>query len=143
MVIQPFAVCHKALVIHRQVFTCFLYSSSSTISNILGAWLDQYSEDFRKPPDYSCLKHLYTYIHQMFPGSDLQRRAHVLLGSFQRHKELDLVQGRFLQHHAHTPKHHPAHLHCLHLSRERGHNTFTFSWHLQSLTCDITSWQWV
>ncbi|XP_032904786.1 ral guanine nucleotide dissociation stimulator isoform X5 [Amblyraja radiata] len=65
----------------------------NTISNILGAWLDQYSEDFRKPPDYSCLKHLYTYIHQMFPGSDLQRRAHVLLGSFQRHKELDLVQA--------------------------------------------------
>ncbi|XP_051893370.1 ral guanine nucleotide dissociation stimulator-like isoform X5 [Pristis pectinata] len=62
----------------------------NTISSILGAWLDQYSEDFRKPPDYSCLKHLYAYIHQMFPGSDLQRRAHVLLGTFQRHKELDL-----------------------------------------------------
>ncbi|GCB62074.1 hypothetical protein scyTo_0009461 [Scyliorhinus torazame] len=59
----------------------------STISSILGAWLDQYSEDFRKPPDYSCLRHLYTYIHQMFPGSDLQRRAHILLGTFQRHKE--------------------------------------------------------
>ncbi|XP_078082414.1 ral guanine nucleotide dissociation stimulator-like isoform X1 [Mustelus asterias] len=59
----------------------------NTISSILGAWLDQYSEDFRKPPDYSCLKHLYTYIHQMFPGSDLQRRAHNLLGTFQRHKE--------------------------------------------------------
>ncbi|XP_072908902.1 ral guanine nucleotide dissociation stimulator-like isoform X2 [Hemitrygon akajei] len=64
----------------------------NTISSILGAWLDQYSEDFRKPPDYSCLKHLYSYIHQMFPGSDLQRRAHVLLGTFQRHKELDLVE---------------------------------------------------
>ncbi|GCC21394.1 hypothetical protein chiPu_0019864 [Chiloscyllium punctatum] len=57
-----------------------------TISSILGAWLDQYSEDFRKPPDYSCLKHLHAYIRQMFPESDLQRRAQTLLGTFQRHK---------------------------------------------------------
>eukprot|EP00061_Rhincodon_typus_P001734 g15614.t1 len=63
--------------------------TSKTISSILGAWLDQYSEDFRKPPDYSCLKHLYAYIRQMFPGSDLQRRAQVLLGTFQRHKEAE------------------------------------------------------
>eukprot|EP00062_Callorhinchus_milii_P014971 gi/632964698/ref/XP_007898523.1/ PREDICTED: ral guanine nucleotide dissociation stimulator isoform X3 [Callorhinchus milii] len=62
----------------------------NTLSSILGAWLDQYSEDFRKPPDFSCLKHLSTYIRQMFPGSDLERRSHNLLCAFQTHNEAEL-----------------------------------------------------
>ncbi|XP_043914217.1 ral guanine nucleotide dissociation stimulator isoform X2 [Protopterus annectens] len=54
----------------------------NTISSILGAWLEKYSEDFRKPPDYSCLKQLISYIHINFPGSDLERKACSLLDHF-------------------------------------------------------------
>ncbi|XP_048875524.1 ral guanine nucleotide dissociation stimulator-like isoform X3 [Brienomyrus brachyistius] len=56
----------------------------NTISSILGAWLDQYSEDFWKPPEYSCLRHLIAYLHLNFPGSDLERRACNLLAQFHR-----------------------------------------------------------
>ncbi|XP_017347851.1 ral guanine nucleotide dissociation stimulator isoform X3 [Ictalurus punctatus] len=56
----------------------------NTISSILGAWLDQYSEDFWKPPEYSCLRRLISYLHVNFPGSDLERRACNLLGQFHR-----------------------------------------------------------
>ncbi|KAG8455148.1 hypothetical protein GDO86_001381 [Hymenochirus boettgeri] len=63
----------------------------NTISSILGAWLDQYSEDFRQAPDYLCLKQLITYVRHNLPGSDLERRACNLLAQFQRQKisELD------------------------------------------------------
>ncbi|XP_055742506.1 ral guanine nucleotide dissociation stimulator-like isoform X1 [Salvelinus fontinalis] len=54
------------------------------VSSILGAWLDQYSEDFWSPPQYSCLHHLMSYLHQHFPGSDLERRALNLLALFHR-----------------------------------------------------------
>ncbi|MBN3297605.1 GNDS protein, partial [Amia calva] len=56
----------------------------NTISAILGAWLDQYSEDFWKPPEYSCLRRLISYLHLNFPGSDLERRACNLLAQFHR-----------------------------------------------------------
>ncbi|XP_027725226.1 ral guanine nucleotide dissociation stimulator isoform X2 [Vombatus ursinus] len=56
----------------------------NTISSILGAWLDQYSEDFRQPPDFTCLKQLVSYVQHNIPGSDLERRAHLLLAQFQR-----------------------------------------------------------
>ncbi|CAM5163777.1 unnamed protein product [Eretmochelys imbricata] len=56
----------------------------NTISSILGAWLDQYSEDFRKPPDFTCLKQLISYVHHNIPGSDLERRARILLAQFQQ-----------------------------------------------------------
>ncbi|XP_014459302.2 ral guanine nucleotide dissociation stimulator isoform X2 [Alligator mississippiensis] len=56
----------------------------NTISSILGAWLDQYSEDFRKPPDYACLKQLISYVRHNIPGSDLERRARILLAQFQQ-----------------------------------------------------------
>ncbi|XP_061116961.1 ral guanine nucleotide dissociation stimulator-like isoform X2 [Conger conger] len=62
----------------------------NTISSILGAWLDQYSEDFWKPPEYSCLRRLISYLHLNFPGSDLERRACNLLAQFhRRHPEQD------------------------------------------------------
>ncbi|RXM95784.1 Ral guanine nucleotide dissociation stimulator-like 1 [Acipenser ruthenus] len=51
----------------------------NTISSILGAWLDQYSDDFWKPPEYGCLLQLISYLHLNFPGSDLERRACNLL----------------------------------------------------------------
>ncbi|KAF4099059.1 hypothetical protein G5714_021089 [Onychostoma macrolepis] len=56
----------------------------NTVSSILGAWLDQYSEDFWKPPDYSCLRRLIYYLQLNFPGSDLERRACNLLSQFHR-----------------------------------------------------------
>lgn len=59
----------------------------STISSILGAWLDQYSEDFRKPPDFACLKQLISYVHHNIPGSDLERRARILLAQFQQQEQ--------------------------------------------------------
>ncbi|XP_037654414.1 ral guanine nucleotide dissociation stimulator isoform X2 [Choloepus didactylus] len=51
----------------------------NTISSILGTWLDQYSEDFFQPPDFPCLKQLVAYVQLNMPGSDLERRAHLLL----------------------------------------------------------------
>ncbi|XP_030063615.1 ral guanine nucleotide dissociation stimulator isoform X2 [Microcaecilia unicolor] len=56
----------------------------NTISSILGAWLDQYSEDFRRPPEFLCLKKLISYVRHNIPGSDLERRACNLLVQFQR-----------------------------------------------------------
>ncbi|KAM9437864.1 ral guanine nucleotide dissociation stimulator-like isoform 10-T10 [Salvelinus alpinus] len=56
----------------------------NTISSILGAWLDQYSEDYWNPPEYSCLRRLISYLHLNFPGSDLERRACNLLAHFHR-----------------------------------------------------------
>uniref|UniRef100_A0A8C2IGG4 Ral guanine nucleotide dissociation stimulator n=1 Tax=Cyprinus carpio TaxID=7962 RepID=A0A8C2IGG4_CYPCA len=67
-----------------ELFQCFFGVSCSTVSSILGAWLDQYSEDFWKPPDYSCLRRLIQYLQLSFPGSDLERRACNLLSQFHR-----------------------------------------------------------
>ncbi|KAL4609569.1 ral guanine nucleotide dissociation stimulator-like isoform X1 [Arapaima gigas] len=64
----------------------------NTISSILGAWLDQYSEDFWKPPEYSCLRRLIAYLHLNFPGSDLERRACNLLAQFHRQQVHNLEQ---------------------------------------------------
>ncbi|NXC20536.1 GNDS protein, partial [Corythaeola cristata] len=76
----------------------------NTISSILGAWLDQYSEDFRKPPDFTCLKQLISYVRHNIPGSDLERRARILLAQFQQQEQSEseaegellslLVRGR-------------------------------------------------
>ncbi|XP_058158114.1 ral guanine nucleotide dissociation stimulator isoform X2 [Dasypus novemcinctus] len=59
----------------------------NTISSILGTWLDQYSEDFFQPPDFPCLKQLVAYVQLNMPGSDLERRAHLLLAHLE-HSEL-------------------------------------------------------
>uniref|UniRef100_A0A8C7MUU1 Ral guanine nucleotide dissociation stimulator n=1 Tax=Oncorhynchus kisutch TaxID=8019 RepID=A0A8C7MUU1_ONCKI len=69
----------------------------STISSILGAWLDQYSEDFWKPPEYSCLRRLISYLHLNFPGSDLERRACNLLTHFHR-RQLQEPEHELLDH---------------------------------------------
>ena len=57
--------------------------TSSAISSILGTWLDQYSEDFCQPPDFPCLKQLVAYVQLNMPGSDLERRAHLLLAQLE------------------------------------------------------------
>ncbi|XP_077942470.1 ral guanine nucleotide dissociation stimulator isoform X2 [Gasterosteus aculeatus] len=59
----------------------------NTVSSILGAWLDQYSEDFWSPPSYDCLHQLMSYLHRHFPGSDLERRARNLLAHFHRRQQ--------------------------------------------------------
>uniref|UniRef100_A0A672R737 Ral guanine nucleotide dissociation stimulator-like n=1 Tax=Sinocyclocheilus grahami TaxID=75366 RepID=A0A672R737_SINGR len=63
-----------------------------TVSSILGAWLDQYSEDFWSPPDHECLQSLISYLQLNFSGSDMERRAHNLLELFQhrQHTEVEL-----------------------------------------------------
>uniref|UniRef100_A0A8C7L6P2 Ral guanine nucleotide dissociation stimulator n=1 Tax=Oncorhynchus kisutch TaxID=8019 RepID=A0A8C7L6P2_ONCKI len=69
----------------------------NTISSILGAWLDQYSEDFWNPPEYSCLRRLISYLHLNFPGSDLERRACNLLAHFHR-RQLQEPESELLDH---------------------------------------------
>nr|XP_021135718.1 ral guanine nucleotide dissociation stimulator isoform X3 [Columba livia] len=69
----------------------------NTISSILGAWLDQYSEDFRKPPDFACLKQLISYVHHNIPGSDLERRARILLAQFQQQEQSE-SEGEAVDH---------------------------------------------
>ncbi|XP_041854825.1 ral guanine nucleotide dissociation stimulator-like isoform X3 [Melanotaenia boesemani] len=61
----------------------------NTVSSILGAWLDQYSEDFWSPPNYECLHQLLSYLHLHFPGSDLERRARNLLAHFHRRQQCE------------------------------------------------------
>ncbi|KAA8592443.1 hypothetical protein FQN60_017898 [Etheostoma spectabile] len=61
----------------------------NTVSSILGAWLDQYSEDFWTPPNYDCLHQLMSYLHRHFPGSDLERRARNLLAHFHRRQQCE------------------------------------------------------
>ncbi|XP_015427862.1 PREDICTED: LOW QUALITY PROTEIN: ral guanine nucleotide dissociation stimulator [Myotis davidii] len=55
----------------------------NAISSILGTWLDQYSEDFYQPPGFPCLKQLVAYVQLNMPGSDLERRAHLLLAQLE------------------------------------------------------------
>ncbi|XP_036276290.1 ral guanine nucleotide dissociation stimulator isoform X6 [Pipistrellus kuhlii] len=55
----------------------------NAISSILGTWLDQYSEDFNQPPGFPCLKQLVAYVQLNMPGSDLERRAHLLLAQLE------------------------------------------------------------
>ncbi|XP_041098710.1 ral guanine nucleotide dissociation stimulator-like isoform X2 [Polyodon spathula] len=73
----------------------------NTISSILGAWLDQYSDDFWKPPEYGCLRQLISYLHLNFPGSDLERRACNLLAQFHQ-KQHRAPENEVLDHRACT-----------------------------------------
>uniref|UniRef100_A0A2K6FNH6 Ral guanine nucleotide dissociation stimulator n=1 Tax=Propithecus coquereli TaxID=379532 RepID=A0A2K6FNH6_PROCO len=61
----------------------------NAISSILGTWLDQYSEDFCQPPDFPCLKQLVAYVQLNMPGSDLERRAHLLLAQLEHSEALE------------------------------------------------------
>ncbi|CAN0175814.1 unnamed protein product [Lampetra fluviatilis] len=59
----------------------------SSIASILGAWLDQYSEDFREQgPEFGGLRRLLEYLARTFPGSDLERRARNLMRHFKQHR---------------------------------------------------------
>lgn len=81
----------------------------STVSSILGAWLDQYSEDFWSPPNYECLHQLLSYLHLHFLGSDLERRARNLLAHFHRRQQCEpdpdgMEAGQERDHRAGTPE---------------------------------------
>lgn len=65
----------------------------SAISSILGTWLDQYSEDFCQPPGFPCLKQLVAYVQLNMPGSDLERRAHLLLAQLERTEHTELTEA--------------------------------------------------
>lgn len=65
----------------------------SAISSILGTWLDQYSEDFCQPPGFPCLKQLVAYVQLNMPGSDLERRAHLLLAQLERTELTELTEA--------------------------------------------------
>uniref|UniRef100_A0A8C5UFU9 Ral guanine nucleotide dissociation stimulator n=1 Tax=Malurus cyaneus samueli TaxID=2593467 RepID=A0A8C5UFU9_9PASS len=91
-----FLCTYRAFATTKQVLDLLLNRKASvssaamlwgTISSILGAWLDQYSEDFRKPPDFACLKQLISYVRHNIPGSDLERRARILLAQFQQQEQ--------------------------------------------------------
>ena len=47
--------------------------------SILWTWLDQYADHFFQPPNFPGLKLLLGYVQFHFPGSQLERQAHVLL----------------------------------------------------------------
>uniref|UniRef100_A0A3Q2Q984 Ral guanine nucleotide dissociation stimulator-like n=1 Tax=Fundulus heteroclitus TaxID=8078 RepID=A0A3Q2Q984_FUNHE len=86
--------CRQTTFSVRQCDRCFMAVNglslcSSTVSSILGAWLDQYSEDFWSPPNYECLHQLLTYLRLHFPGSDLERRARNLLAHFHRRQQCE------------------------------------------------------
>uniref|UniRef100_A0A8C3W0W3 Ral guanine nucleotide dissociation stimulator n=1 Tax=Catagonus wagneri TaxID=51154 RepID=A0A8C3W0W3_9CETA len=68
----------------------------NAISSILGTWLDQYSEDFCQPPDFPCLRQLVAYVQLNMPGSDLERRAHLLLAQLE-HAELSQAEAEALK----------------------------------------------
>ncbi|XP_021529783.2 ral guanine nucleotide dissociation stimulator isoform X3 [Aotus nancymaae] len=75
-----FLCTYRAFTTTQQVLDLLF---KSAISSILGTWLDQYSEDFCQPPDFPCLKQLVAYVQLNMPGSDLERRAHLLLAQLE------------------------------------------------------------
>ncbi|XP_065735120.1 ral guanine nucleotide dissociation stimulator [Phocoena phocoena] len=91
---RAFTTTQRVLDLLFQRYGCILpYSSEdggpqdqlkNAVSSILGTWLDQYSEDFCQPPDFPCLKQLVAYMQLNMPGSDLERRAHLLLAQLER-----------------------------------------------------------
>uniref|UniRef100_A0A8C0E4U8 Ral guanine nucleotide dissociation stimulator n=1 Tax=Balaenoptera musculus TaxID=9771 RepID=A0A8C0E4U8_BALMU len=94
---RAFTTTQRVLDLLFQRYGCILpYSSvdggpqdqlKNAVSSILGTWLDQYSEDFCQPPDFPCLKQLAAYVQLNMPGSDLERRARLLLAQLE-HTEL-------------------------------------------------------
>uniref|UniRef100_A0A3B4FJW6 Ral guanine nucleotide dissociation stimulator n=1 Tax=Pundamilia nyererei TaxID=303518 RepID=A0A3B4FJW6_9CICH len=90
-----FLCTYRSFATTKQVLDLLLFSyilfpvCFSTVSSILGAWLDQYSEDFWSPPNYECLHQLLAYLHLHFPGSDLERRARNLLAHFHRRQQCE------------------------------------------------------
>ncbi|NXG09439.1 RGL1 protein, partial [Sakesphorus luctuosus] len=62
------------------------------IASVLRAWLDQCSEDFREPPDHTCLLKLLHYLRNNMPNSDMESKVQNLLKQFQN-QEVETVDG--------------------------------------------------
>ncbi|NWR29449.1 RGL1 protein, partial [Tachuris rubrigastra] len=62
------------------------------IASVLRAWLDQCSEDFREPPDHTCLLKLLDYLKNNMPNSDMESKVQNLLKQFQN-QEAETVDG--------------------------------------------------
>ncbi|NWQ68197.1 RGL1 protein, partial [Neopipo cinnamomea] len=62
------------------------------IASVLRAWLDQCSEDFREPPDHTCLLKLLDYLKNNMPNSDMESKVQNLLKQFQN-QETETVDG--------------------------------------------------
>ncbi|NXM29365.1 RGL1 protein, partial [Oxyruncus cristatus] len=62
------------------------------IASVLRAWLDQCSEDFREPPDHTCLLKLLGYLKSNMPNSDMESKVQNLLKQFQN-QEVEAVDG--------------------------------------------------
>uniref|UniRef100_A0A673GE73 Ral guanine nucleotide dissociation stimulator-like n=1 Tax=Sinocyclocheilus rhinocerous TaxID=307959 RepID=A0A673GE73_9TELE len=88
---RAFATTKQVLDLLHQIMTKIISGLLIfTVSSILGAWLDQYSEDFWSPPDHECLQSLISYLQLNFSGSDLERRAHNLLELFQHRQQTEV-----------------------------------------------------
>ncbi|CAI9174998.1 unnamed protein product [Rangifer tarandus platyrhynchus] len=79
------------------------------VSSILGTWLDQYSEDFCQLPDFPCLRQLVAYVQLNMPGSDLERRAHLLLAQLE-HADLGEAEPEGEEAHLSTAQRHSVEL---------------------------------
>ncbi|NWU05901.1 RGL1 protein, partial [Cephalopterus ornatus] len=62
------------------------------IASVLRAWLDQCSEDFREPPEHTCLLKLLDYLKNNMPNSDMESKVQNLLKQFQN-QEAETVDG--------------------------------------------------
>ncbi|NXY21174.1 RGL1 protein, partial [Atrichornis clamosus] len=62
------------------------------IASVLRAWLDQCSEDFREPPNHTCLLKLLDYLKNNMPNSDMESKVQNLLKQFQN-QEVETVDG--------------------------------------------------
>ncbi|KFW86699.1 Ral guanine nucleotide dissociation stimulator-like 1, partial [Manacus vitellinus] len=65
------------------------------IASVLRAWLDQCSEDFREPPDHTCLLKLLDYLKNNMPNSDMESKVQNLLKQFQN-QEAETVEPEHL-----------------------------------------------
>ncbi|XP_062964794.1 ral guanine nucleotide dissociation stimulator-like [Cynocephalus volans] len=59
------------------------------MSSILKIWLDFYSVDFYEPPAFYCLKSLLAYIHINMLGSEVERKADLLLANLKKLEHLE------------------------------------------------------
>ncbi|NWS13826.1 RGL1 protein, partial [Pachyramphus minor] len=81
---------------HGEVATLNSFESEvvlrAEIASVLRAWLDQCSEDFREPPDHTCLLKLLDYLKNNMPNSDMESKVQNLLKQFQN-QEVETVDG--------------------------------------------------
>uniref|UniRef100_W5MNU9 Ral guanine nucleotide dissociation stimulator-like 3a n=1 Tax=Lepisosteus oculatus TaxID=7918 RepID=W5MNU9_LEPOC len=62
---------------------CHVRPNKSTLIPLIQMWLEEYAEDFRDPPHYSCLKVLRGHLRKRLCYRRLSQRAETLLKKFQ------------------------------------------------------------